>query len=375
MKKTTSLLLSVLIAVVLIATVFTSTAYATTTTIELETRSALLIDCSGSMEDHPPVELILRRHNITAFDAVIYFDTEVSTENGFAGGGNSGICEAIDKAVTGGFTHITVVTDGQQWPADYSALGVYTDLDLTIELVEESKASDELINQLRGRLTKSDLKVVTPDGKEKVILDEYEAPIYEIELPDSEEGDIINEGDNTTIIEGDDYVCNCDCCKCNHKAWSWWWLLLLLIPLLILLLWWLFRNWKVARKIKGSHAVVDCSTSMTQYLKRLYRACRNLGVPRREEIIRFGVGASLESLEFLKDVQGEGSTNGWQALQLALDQGWDEITLISDLGFNGEAVRPSGRFKKITVVAPAGYSSATLDKIKSIADEVEVLHL
>lgn len=362
-------LLSVLAVVLIVASIPTAAFASFTTTIELETRSALLIDRSGSMDDQAAVEAILGQYDITSFDEVVYFDTELSTVDTFTGGGDSNICEAIDQLADGGFTHITVVTDGEQWPVEYSALGVYSDIDLTIHLVEESKSAEKLMNELKGRLSNSNLKVVTPEGEE-VILNEYKDPIYTIELPDS------GKGDTTIINEGDDYICDCDCCKCNHKGWSWWWLLILLIPLLGLLLWWLFRNWKIAKRIKNAHAVVDCSNSMTDSLKKLYRACRRLGVSKKAEIVRFGEGASLENLGYLKDVQGERATHGTEGLEIALAQGWDKIVLISDLGFNGKSVTSlNGRFKKVTVVVPDGYSSAILDEIKKIADEVEVLSL
>ena len=379
MKKL-SLMLSVFIAVILFATASFPTAYATTSatftrTIELETRSALLVDRSGSMDDKNAVEQILSQYDIASFDEVVYFDTSISTDSNFTGGGNSSICEAIDKVATGGFTHITVVTDAEQWPADYSSLGVYSDLDITIHLVEETKDADKLIKEMENHLSNSGLKVVTPDGQENIILDEYKAPIYEIVLQNSEDEGDIYEGD-TIINEGNDYICNCDCCKCNHKAWSWWWILLLLLPLLGILLWWFFRNWNIARKIRNSKAVVDCSNSMTKFLTRLYRACRRMGVSKDAEFVRFGEGASIEKLSFLKNVQGERCTHGTEGLELAIAQGWDEIVLISDLGFNGKSVSTlKGRFKKVSVVVPSGYSSATLDEVKKIADEVEVLHL
>lgn len=370
MKMSIRKLLSVLAVVLIVASIPTAAFASSTTSIELETRSTLLIDRSGSMDDQTAVEAVLGQYDLASFDEVIYFDTDLSTSDSFTGGGNSSICEVIDKVVAGGFTHITVVTDGEQWPADYSALGIYTDLDLTVRLVDESEEADELVSQLESHLSNSNLKVVTPEGEEKVVLNEYKDPIYTIEIPDSED-----EGD-TIINEGDDYICNCDCCKCNHKAWSWWWLLFLLIPLLGLLFWWLFRNWKIARRVKNAKAVVDCSNSMTKALARLYRACRRLGVSKDAEIVRFGEGASLETLSYLKNVQGERCTHGTEGLELALAQGWDEIVLISDLGFNGKAVSSlNGRFKKVSVVVPEGYSNATLDELRKITDEVEVLHL
>ena len=358
--------LSVILAVVLFAISTIPTAAAQTQSFELTTRSILLVDRSGSVEDREAVDAIVSKLETASFDAVGYFDTEVSADSAFAGGGNSSICEVIDQAADAGFTHITVITDGEQWPVDYSSLGIYSDLDLTIHLVEQSEAAEEFVGELEGRLANSSLKVVTPEG-EKVVLDDYQVPVYAIELPDSKEGD-------TIVNEGDNYICNCDCCKCNH--WSWWWLLLLLLPLLGFLIWWFFRNWKIAKKIKNSYAVVDCSNSMTKALAKLYRACRRLGVSRNAEIVRFGEGASIEELSFLKDVQGERCTHGTEGLEIAHAQGKEEIVLISDLGFNGKPLSTfQGHFKKISVVAPEGYSSTTLDELRKIADEVEVLHL
>lgn len=372
-KKVALLLAVVLLTSMLVS--ITATAATHTERIELVTRSILLIDKSGSMDDQQKVDEILCQYDLASYDAVRYFDHRISANPDFVGGGDSHICEAIDAVARGGFTHITVVTDGEQWPQNYETLGVYSDLNLTIHLVEEEdKESKEFLSKVKEALEFSNLTVVNHDGTEEVILNDYKAPIYSIEVPDSYEN---NEGENNIIInEGDEYVCNCDCCKCKHISWSWWWFFLLLLPILGLLLWWLFRNWKVARRIKNAHAVVDCSNSMAKVLKRLYRVCRQLGVSANAEIIRFGQGASLEKLEYLKDVYGENATFGTEGLQLAIDQGWEEIVLISDLGFNGKEVSSlNGRFKKISVVVPRDYEKGILEEIKKIADEIEVIHL
>lgn len=401
MKKIVRNFLSVLIAVVLFGSAIL-TASATSTTIELETRSALLIDRSGSMDDQAAVEEVLSQYDFNSFDEVVYFDTGLSTSDSFAGGGNSSICEAIDKVAAGGFTHITVVTDGEQWPADYSNLGIYTDLDLTVRLVDESEEAEELVSQLESHLSNSNLKVVKPEGEEVIILNEYKDPIYTIEIPDysADEGssNIYNDGDEITIIEE------------GKRGYFPWWLIILLAALIAAIFDFIHElitrrregeedkkaeptragsttvvssppvpmpAKAIAHIAQGAHVVADLSGSMAAQQEETAKACMD-AQKGSEDVLCFGDSVSEHAASELSGIQASGKTHGWEAMEQAAAKGWDEIVLVSDLKFNGKEFDKTSfakNFKKITVVAPKGYSTVTLENLEQIADEVEVLHL
>lgn len=407
MKKNIKKMVALLLAVVVLTMALSLTAFASeateTKTIELETRSALLIDQSGSMEEQKAVQALLGQYNFASFDAVVKFDHRLSTDSNFVGGGNSHICEVIDQLVDGGFTHITVITDGEQWPSNYSALGVYTDVDLTIQLVEEDEESAEFINQLKGRLVNSNLKVAKPDGSEEVILNDYKAPIYSIEVPVFEEDeaseDEDDEGDKTLIQN-------------IKEGYFPWWLVLLLAALIAALFDFIHelitrgRNKEekkgkdtdntgssgttsiapvpkpiptkaVVHIAQGAHVVADFSGSMAAQQSETAKACMD-AQKGKEAVICFGDSVSEHTADELQGIQAAGRTAGWEALEKAVSKGWDEIVLVSDLGFNGKPFDEkafSKKFKKVTVVTPRVYHEPTLENLKKIADEVEVLPL
>jgi len=402
MKKNLKKVAVVFFAVVLLLVATTITASAATTetkSIKLETRSALLIDKSGSMEEIAAVESVIGQYDFSSYDAVVNFDHRISTETNFVGGGNSHICEVIDELADAGFTHITVVTDGEQWPANYSSLSVYTDLDLTIHLVEEDEESNEFINQLKSRLVKSNLKVEKPDGTKEVILNDYHAPIYSIEVPVVE--DVEDEEDKTLIQ------------NIKEGYFPWW--LILLIAALIAALFDLIhelitrgRNEKeetaeetdqqtgnttttvapapvpkpipakaVVQIAQGAHVVADFSGSMAAQQSETAKACMD-AQKGSEAVICFGDTVSEHAASELGRIQAGGQTPGWEAIEAATKKGWDEIVLVSDLGFNRKIFDEnafSKKFKRITVVTPSNYDTSTLENLKKIADEVEVLHL
>ena len=217
-----------LFIVILFATVNASAAGAfetiSTETFNHQTRSILLIDRSGSMKDaHTTVEEFESKIKTESseFDSVSFFDTRTETDPDFVGGGNSSICEAIDKAALAGFTYITVLTDGEQWPADYSSLGVYTDIYVTIVLtVEENQASKSLIEQLRKHLVNSSLKVITSEGNEKLLMDEYKPFTHTAKIPSLDEEKV----KDFTIDSVNEEL--------KQKFKSYWWLALVAVILI-----------------------------------------------------------------------------------------------------------------------------------------------
>lgn len=389
--------LAVLLAVVLLASMLvsiTATAAFTEKSIELETYSALLIDKSGSANKIEAVETVVGQYDFALYDVVVPFDHRISTDSNFAGGGDSHICEVIDQLIDGGFTHITVITDGEQWPEDYSALGVYTNVDLTIHLVEEDEEATEFINQLKNRLVNSNLKVAKPNGSEEVILNDYKAPIYSIEIPIVEE--VEDEG-NKTFIQN------------LKEGYFPWWLILLFAAIIAALFDFIHelitrrrRNEEkneptdgdsattavapapvpmpakaVAEIKQGAHVLADVSGSMAAQQSETANACM-AAQKGGEAILCFGDSISEHIADELQGIQPSGRTAGWEALEKAASKGWNEIVLVSDLGFNGKPFDEkafSKKFKKVTVVTPSKYYKPTLENLNKIADEVEVLPL
>jgi len=385
---------AVLLAVVLLATMMVSlTAAAATQTerIEIETRSILLIDKSGSMKDQQAVEDILDQYDIASYDAVRWFDHRISDDPEFVGGGDSHICEAVDKAADGGFTHITVVTDGEQWPQDYSALGLYSDLDLTIHLVEEDKiaVAEELVSKLEVALEKSNLKVVKPDGTEESLSNDYQSPVYEVkfEIPDAPDAEL-----EETVKDS----------KCH---WLWALLLAVLIAALFDLIHELITRRKVkeedkttdnnaapapaptmsentvvavTEKLRESDDVVeyyiDNSTSFERVFHGAAEAARRSGT---KSATTFGSEVKERDVSELAALTAQGQTKGWEALETT--KGRRNAVILSDMQFNGKVFDESAfagkHFRKVTVFAPAGYNAAEVENLKKIADEVEVLPL
>lgn len=402
-KRAATVILAVaLMCIFLTATVFATETETTTVTdtIEIRTQSALLIDCSGSMTEQEAVESVLAQIDQSAFDAVVYFDQRFTTDSDFTGGGNSAICEAIDKTAKG-FEHIAVVTDAEQWPQNYSALGIYTDIDLTIYLVEEDEEAKEFVEQLQSRLTNSNLKVVKPDGSEEVILDEYQAPVYEIQIqvpvipeePEIEQSELsVSESENEeqkVVVVDEDGKC-------------YWWIALILAVLISALFDFIHElitrgrseeqekasdttnptpkpipAKAVAQIAQGAHVVADFSGSMAAQQSETAKACMD-AQKGSEAVICFGDSVSEHTADELKGIQAAGKTAGWEALEKAFSRGWDEIVLVSDLGFNGKTFDEKAfpkKFKKVTVVTPSNYYAPTLENLKKIANEVEVLPL
>ena len=403
-KKVVKLLLALVIFIS--AFVITASAETQTQTIKIETRSVLLIDRSGSMEetqDRLAFEHYIREA-YAPFDTVVYFDSKQMTSSAdYKGGGNSSICEAIDELADAGFTHISVITDGEQWPRDYSSLSMYSDLDLTLYLVEETKASEELIEQLKSHLIKSNLKIVKPDGiTEEVILNDYKEPIYTIEVP------VVEDNNNTSSnVEDEDktFIENIE------EGYFPWWLILVIAALIAAFFDFIHelitceRNGEkkeqeeeqndnssetpighdpkpmpakaVVQIAQGAHVVADFSGSMAAQQSETAKACRD-AQKGSDSVICFGESVSEHVVDDLESIRAAGKTAGWEAIEQAAVKGWDEIVLVSDLGFNGKAFDEkafSKKFNKITVVTPSNYNTTTLADLEKIADEVEVLPL
>lgn len=395
---------AVILAVVLLASAFSLTASASTQTIELTTRSALLVDRSGSIKDQDEVNELLKNIYQTQFDFVGYFDNrQISLDPTYLGGSNSAICETIDEVAKLGYTHITVITDGQQWPKNYSSLGVYSDLDLTIVLVGDKEESEELINHLKERLVNSNLKVIKPDGQEEVILNGYQPPVYSFELPagnsaadqEGNTSDVDNEGDKTFIQN-------------IKEGYFPWWLVLLLAVLIAAIFDFIHElitqgrvedkkeepqqqastpttlpvpkpipAKAIAQIAGGAHVLADYSGSMAAQQSETAKACQ-AAQKGSNAVLCFGDSVSEHAADELTGLQASGQTHGWEAMEEAAAKGWDELVLVSDLGFNGKAFDESAfskNFKKITIVTPTGCHQPTLENIRKIAEEVEVLSL
>lgn len=368
-------------------------AYAATYTdeIELETHSVILVDCSGSVKNREKVDAILQEINPNGEIPEVRFDSRgIILDNTYVGGGDSPICEAIDDVV-GDFKHIILVTDGEQWPQKYDALGIYRNLDLTIILTEEvDKESQALMDQLQLHMVDSSLKVQTPSGEEIVLMEDYKPETYivEIEIPDPviedpEPEDEEDPGDEEVEPgPGVLQIVNCNH-ECTHKCKWWCWLALpiAILALLLALLHWLLGlrgGWftPVKRKIKnGAVVLLDVSGSMRRFIDAVIRAARKA---KATIIIAFGSDVVEAKLDEVAGLDIGGSTRGTEALKKAAANGYEEIVLVSDLMFNGEAFVPSDfshKFKCITVLAPNPYNMAMISELQQIADRVEVLSL
>ncbi|MBR3887676.1 MAG: VWA domain-containing protein [Clostridia bacterium] len=360
--------------------------------IEIETRTIILVDRSGSMKDREAVDKImasLDTENVT----IAYFDShKLTLDENYNVGGNSSICEAIDAAARGGFVHIIVVTDGEQYPREYGALGIYTDLDVQIFLSEEKdKEAEKFLAELQDSLVNSSLTVTGIDGNVEVLMDGYKPKTYtvQIEVPDPviEEPESDDEKDPGDDDESDPgpgvlQIVNCNH-ECVHKCKWWCWLALpiAILALLLALLRWLLGlrgGWftPVKRKIKnGAVVLLDVSGSMRRFIDAVIRAARKA---KATIIIAFGSEVVEAKLDEVAGLDIGGSTRGTEALKKAAANGYEEIILVSDLMFNGEAFVPSDfshKFKCITVLAPNPYNMAMVSELQQIADRVEVLSL
>ena len=371
--------------------------------IELPAHTVILVDKSGSVKNRERVEEVVREINPEKLNPEtgemekeipeVHFDSRgIILDNTYKGGGDSPICEALDDVVRGGFKHIIIVTDGEQWPQKYDALGIYRNLDIRIILTEEmDKESEALVEQLQLHMVDSALKVQVPSGEEIILMDDYkpETLTVEIEIPDPvvEEPDDGEEEpkDETEPVSGPQHSTQIVECnhKCEHKCKWWCWLALpvALLALLLALLHWLFGlggGWfgPVKRKIKkGAKMLLDVSGSMSNYAKSVVRAAKK---GKAESIIAFGDQVLEVKLDEVAGLNIGGATHGVEALKLAAANGWEELVLVSDLQFNGAALNASDfsqKFKCITVVAPNPYNMGMISELQQIADRVEVLSL
>ncbi len=359
-------------SLVLRASVLRASATVVTDEIELATRSILLIDKSNSTaENAEELEAVLSGINTAAFDAVIAFSKENC----------SPICEYIDAACRGGYTHITVVTDGEQWPPeDYSSLGLYSDKEINLVLTEaEDEESEELVENLKGVLANSSLKVTLPSGEVRDVLNGYQPPKYtiEIEVPDLISAD--TEPEQEPVQEpigtaGDD------------DGHCWWWLALLL-AVLIAALFDFIHELLIKRREKGKAVeraidvaaangalpILDVSGSMTSAQDRAHKALASR-YPSNAKVVAFADGVLETRASKVCALKPGGLTNGRAALKKAAELKAEELLLVSDLKFrlDYQEIAP---FRKITVLAPTGYSQCTLDALRSMAAIVEVVEL
>lgn len=363
--------------------------------IELITRSALLVDRSGSMEDIENVNEYLAKFDISKYDVVGYFDhRQISVDPDFEGGGDSYICEAIDKMAERGFTHIDVITDGQQWPQEYDALVGYTDIDLTIYLVEETEDSEELTKKLAERMVNSSLQVVTPDGDKRVILDDYQPPVYVIEIPVPEKD---NNAEGDTNIHEEDAITDSEEAK---FPWRWFVVTLLLAVLIAAIFDFiheLFTNHRdgadqkndggaqqplpvIPEKGKqaiaeGDFILADVSGSMAVCQQATVQACQSVN-GAAQKCLAFGERITHVLTADLAYIPNQGQTYGWEAIETAWNMKKKKIIIVSDMQFNGKAFQADQMmFDRIIVIAPAVYNEKNVERLRQIAKEVEVLPL
>lgn len=405
MKKIITLALVILVflaSIMPITALATETEEAKTETVsfELTTRSVLIIDRSGSIKDQEEVNAIAE--NVTAsYDAVVYFDDgQISVNPEFIGGGNSHICEQIDLLVKSGFTHIGVITDGQQWPANYNSLGLYTDITLTMYLVgDKQKEAEELVNELKDRMVHSDLKVISPDGEETVVLSEYEAPLYEIEvpMPIPDQKVIYYNTFPEGVETGKDDVEEKSNCK-----WLWAFLGGILVAAIFDLIHELIT--RKNSKDNGSnptngtasstpvkpipsavvttiakdnlYPVCDVSYSMAGQQAATQEACERAG--NAPKALCFGDSIYECNVDKLSTVTSSGKTAGWEALEEVQKKGKRRILLVSDLEFNQKPFDKNNfllGFDKILVVTPTTVNQKTMENLAEITDEIEVVYL
>ena len=344
----------------------------------------------------------------------------MTADEEYPGGADSNLCEAVDAAVTGGFDHITVVTDGHQWPAEYSALGVYSDVDVEILLTEEIDVNEErFLDALEGSLSTSSLKVETLTGEEKVLLDGYHPTtiMVEMEVPEVEPGDSdvgTSSGAEESTTEEVEATCNHKKCPCL------WWLALVLAVIIAALFDLIhelitrkrgkeekgeeqqpvaqqpqqavpctcqqtfpcrecpFEEWQMEQAVigklqNGANLLLDTSGSMTSLRKVATAAAKKVAA---ENLIAFAENVEQVEASALDAIQLGGSTHGWEAVELAEAQGYDELVIVSDLAFNGKSfaeMQLQGKFQKITAVVPKkGYRAESLEQLQQIADKVDI---
>lgn len=364
--------------------IMATNAFAKTESFEVRTRSALLVDRSSSIIDKDEVNNIILAMNTTEYDFIGYFDDgQISVDSEYKGGGDSAICESIDEIAKLGYTHITVITDGEQWPKNYSSLGIYTDLDLNIVLVgNKEEQANELISQLRERMKNSNLTVVNTNGLESIVLNEYIPEVFEVEIPEIEK----KQEDSLSIVDS------------NGKCY--WWIALILAVLIAALFDFIHEiitnksrkssNQPIQKPLNanpmpekavtainsGARVIADFSGSMADQQYVTAEVCQSLAP--NEDVICFARKIKEVKPSQMLNIEAGGRTYGWEALEKAYKKGLREIVLISDLGFNGKDFSEKKfkrKFEKVTIVAPILYNEVTLRQIELIANEVEVLPL
>ena len=366
--------------------------------IELTTRSALLVDKSGSIKNTDAVNDYLAKLDISRYDFVGYFDDkQLSVNPNYKGGGDSYICERIDDLIVRGYTHIDVLTDGQQCsPAGYSALSGYTDVDITIYLVEEAAEAEELIDKLAERLVNSSLKVVTSEGDKRVILDEYQPPVYVIEIPLPEEKD--DEGGEVENIPQEQNEKDTD--NPEVKIPWWWFVITFLLAVLIAALFDFIHELITRRDrenndsddhqneplpeipekgkkaiAEGDFILADVSGSMAVYQQATAIACKAVKGASRK-CLAFGESVQHVPVKDLVFMSNQGQTHGWEAVETAWNMGMKRIIIVSDMQFNGKAFQAGQmQFDRVTIIAPQGYKNHNVERLRTIAKEVEVLLL
>ena len=72
----------------------------------------------------------------------------------------------------------------------------------------------------------------------------------------------------------------------------------------------------------------------------------------------------------------QGQTHGWEAVETAWNMGMKRIIIVSDMQFNGKAFQAGQmQFDRVTIIAPQGYKNHNVERLRTIAKEVEVLPL
>lgn len=368
MKK----ILVLLALIFVLSSLFALNCFADTQTIELSTRSILLVDCSGSMQEQEAVNKLLAQIDVSKYDEIVYFDHRgVQTDESFIGGGNSHICEAIDQVAKSGFTYICLLSDCSQYPEDYSALGVYTDLNVQIYMPgEPSDKSDRFIKEFESRISNSTLKV-----GDEVIVDNYQPPIYVIDMPNSESKA------EESKVEKEEHECKCK------------WLLALILAVLIAALFdfiheLLTRNRnsivnnekEVSTEAKTKLAsgkyklLADVSGSMADYQMQLVKVCKRSRIP---EVLTLGETVRVRKTKFIWNITPQGRTKGWEAIEKASQKGWKNLFIVTDLMFNEKTFEQVkvNKFDNIVLVLPNMYDIINLEKIRSITNNLEIIQL
>lgn len=353
---------SIILVFVIMASL-TTNAFASTQKVEIPVRSCLLIDRSGSIKDQAEVNEKMNQYNLEMFDFVGYFDDQqISTDPSYAGGGDSHLCETIDQMISHGFQRIVIITDGEQYPlGDYSSLGLYTDIYLSIDLVgKKTQVAEEFTNALAERMENSTLQVTDPNGTMEFIENDFERNVFEIEIPDP------------APVEEEDHNCKC-----------YWWIALILGALIAAIFDFIHElltrrlRGDLIKKIRKAKVLADFSGSMSSYKAEVKRNCKAARY-KKPVMIFSGCEVREISLAELLTVESGGQTPGWEAVAEAYQQGEENIVIISDLGFNGMSFDEAAgwHFKEITLVVPnGGHDVATENEMRKIADKVEVICL